>query len=408
MGDFYHTGMITTLHRLGRPNTGKLMAELELYSLASPVCLVLPALYSDVMGEAMKGIRDELKGARFIKEIVLALGPAGVGEFLHVKEFMSDLPQEVTVIHTSGRRMQEIYRTMENHGVSPGLDGKGRSTWTSYGYVLASNKSSVIALHDCDIINYRLELLGRLCYPVINPTLDFVFCKGFYPRVTDKLHGRVTRLFFTPLVRALKRIVDGQPFLEFLDAFRYPLAGEFSMIKDVARINRIPWDWGLEAGMLAEVYRNYTSKRVCQADIAENYEHKHQPLSADDPSKGLMKMSIDIAKSIFRTLASEGLVFSDGFFKSLVATYLRLAEDTIMKYESDAAINGLIFDRHEEAMTVDTFTKSVSIAAHAIMENPLGAPLIPNWNRVISAIPGILERLKSAVEEDNKLAGARA
>jgi len=36
------------------------------------------------------------------------------------------------------------------------------------------------------------------------------------------------------------------------------------------------------------------------------------------------------------------------------------------------------------------------------MENPLGTPLIPNWNRVISAIPGILEMLKKAVDEDNK------
>jgi len=173
---------------------------------------------------------------------------------------------------------------------------------------------------------------------------------------------------------------------------------------DVARINRIPWDWGLEVGMLAEVYRNYSTKRVCQVDIAENYEHKHQSLSSEDPSTGLMKMSIDIAKSIFRTVASEGIVFSDGFFKSLMASYLKLAEDSIVKYESDAAINGLVFDRHEEGMTVDAFTRSIMEAARTIMENPLGAPLIPNWNRVISATPGILERLKAVVDEDRKSA----
>jgi glucosyl-3-phosphoglycerate synthase len=244
--------------------------------------------------------------------------------------------------------------------------------------------------------------LARLCYPVVNPGLDYVFCKGYYARVTEKLHGRVTRLFVIPIVRALKKIIGGHPFLEFLDSFRYPLAGEFCMITDLARVNRIPWDWGLEVGVLAEVYRNYSARRVCQVDIAQNYEHKHQPLSAEDATTGLMKMSIDIGKSLFRTLASEGIVFSDGFFKSLVATYLKLAEDTIVLYEGDAAINGLHFDRHEEAMAVDAFTKGISIAAKTIMENPLGAPLIPNWNRVISAIPGVLERLLSAVEEDNK------
>lgn len=402
MADFYQSGLITTLHRLGKPKPEKLMAELELYSTVKPIALVLPALYSDVMSEAMKGIREELKSARFIKEIVLALGPSSDEEFWNVKAFLSELPQDVKVIHTKGRRMQDLYTRLEERGVSAGSDGKGRSAWTAYGYVLASSRSSVIALHDCDIINYSLELLGRLSYPVLNPTLDYTFCKGYYARVTDKLHGRVTRLFVTPLVRALEKAVDGHPFLGFLDDLRYPLSGEFCMAIDVARSNRIPWDWGLEVGMLAEVYRNYSLKRICQVDIAENYEHKHQSLSAGDMSGGLMKMAMDIAKSLFRTLASEGITYSDGFFKTLMATYVRLAEDLITKYESDAAINGLSFDRHEEAMAVDAFTKCIMSAAESIMANPLGAPLIPNWNRVISAVPGVLERLKYAVEEDNK------
>ncbi|HXI09980.1 MAG TPA: glycosyl transferase [Thermodesulfobacteriota bacterium] len=402
MADFYQTGTITTLHRVGKPKHERLMAELELYSMLRPIALVLPALYSDVMSDAMRGIVEELKGAKFINEVVVTLGPATDAEFNEVKEFMSVLPHDVKVVHTHGRRIQDIYRTLEENGVSAGPDGKGRSAWTAYGYVLATRKSNTIALHDCDIVNYDLDLLGRLCYPVVNPTLDFVFCKGYYARVTDKLHGRVTRLFVTPLVRALSKILNGHPFLEFLDCFRYPLAGEFCMITDVARMNRIPWDWGLEVGMLAEVYRNYSQKRICQVDIAENYEHKHQKLSADDKSTGLMRMSIDIAKSIFRTLSSEGIVLTEGFFKTLEATYLRLAEDTILKYESVAAINGLSFDRHDEAMTADAFTRAIENAAEIIMENPLGAPLIPNWNRVISAIPGILERLKAAVEEDNR------
>jgi glucosyl-3-phosphoglycerate synthase len=161
------------------------------------------------------------------------------------------------------------------------------------------------------------------------------------------MNGRVTRLLVTPLVRSLRQLVGQHGFLVFLDGFRYPLSGEFCMTTDVARMNRIPSDWGLEVGSLAEVYRNYSPRRVCQSDIAANYDHKHQALSADDAAKGLMKMTVDICKSIFRTLASDGVVFSDGLFKSLMATYLRQAEDTLMKYEADASINGLAFDRHE-------------------------------------------------------------
>ncbi len=402
MADFYQSSLITTLHRLGKPNIERLESELELYSMVTPVALVLPALYSDVRGEAMPGIVEELKKARFIREIVLALGPATDDEFERVKEFLSVLPQEVHVIHNNGKRIKEIYRMLEEAGIGAGQDGKGRSAWLAYGFVIARGKCDVIALHDCDILTYNLDMLARLCYPVVNPSLDYVFCKGYYARVTNKLHGRVTRLFVTPLVRALSKIIGSNTFLEFIDSFRYPLAGEFCMITELARVNRIPWDWGLEVGVLAEVYRNYSPKRVCQVDIAENYEHKHQPLSADDPATGLTKMSIDIAKSLFRTLASEGIVFSDGFSKTLVATYQKLAEDTLIRYEGDAAINGLEFDRHEEAMAVEAFTNGITVAADTIRENPLGAPLIPNWNRVISAIPGILERLRNAVEEDNR------
>lgn len=69
----------------------------------------------------------------------------------------------------------------------------------AYGYVLARGQSEVIALHDCAIVTYSRELLARLCYPVVNSNLDYVFCKGFYSRVTNKMHGRVTRLLVTPL-----------------------------------------------------------------------------------------------------------------------------------------------------------------------------------------------------------------
>src|SRR3990170_5131365 len=106
------------------------------------------------------------------------------------------------------------------------------------------------------------------------------------------------------------------------------------MITDVARTNRIPWDWGLEVGVLAEVFRNYSPRRISQVDIADSYEHKHQPLSAQDAQKGLMRMSVDICKTIFRVLAAEGAVFSESIFKSLEVSYLRLAEDIMMKYEA--------------------------------------------------------------------------
>lgn len=402
MSDFYQTDIITTLHRLGRPSLERIESELVGFSKQRPVTLVLPALYTEFQADAIKGIVEELKKVRYIKEIVLSLGRASDEEFRKAREFMSVIPYDVRIIHNEGKRIKEIYSTLDRNGLWAGEDGKGRSAWLAYGYVVASARTDVIALHDCDIVTYSREMLARLCYPVVNPNIDVVFCKGFYSRVTDRMHGRVTRLLITPLVRALQKLVGGHDFLSFLDSFRYPLAGEFCMIKDLAWVNRIPWDWGLEVGVLSEVFRNYSPRRVCQVDISDNYEHKHQPLSAEDASKGLMRMCVDICKTIFRVLAAEGVVFSDNFFKSLEVGYLRLAEDTMVKYEADARLNGLVYDRHEEAKAVEAFIKAIQNASRVVLESPMGAPLIPSWRRVSSAIPGILDMLKTAVDEDNR------
>ncbi|MDP2760295.1 MAG: glycosyl transferase [Sideroxyarcus sp.] len=402
MSDFFQSGIITTLHQLGQPSLERLESELLGFARTRPIALVLPALYSEFEGPAMPGIVQELTKVKYLNEIVLALDQASEDDLKRVREFMAPIPAEVKIVHNKGKRISEVYETLKRNGLDAGPQGKGRSAWLSYGYVLARGKSDVIALHDCDIITYNRALLARLCYPIASPTLNYVFCKGYYSRVTDKMNGRVTRLLVTPLVRSLQQLTGQHGFLAFLDSFRYPLAGEFSMSTDLARINRIPSDWGLEVGSLAEVYRNYSPHRVCQVDIATTYEHKHQILSAEDAEKGLMKMAVDICKSVFRTLASDGAVFSESLFRSLSVTYLRQAEDTLMKYEADAMINGLAFDRHEEAKAVEAFTRAIAMAAQTFMENPMGTPLIPNWNRVSAAIPDIYEMLKLAVDEDNK------
>jgi glucosyl-3-phosphoglycerate synthase len=403
MADFYQTGVVATFHRLGKINIEKIEAELAWYSQERPIALVLPSLYSELKGDALKGIVRELKEVKYIKEIVVTLGPASDEEFEHAKEFFLMLPQKIRIIWNTGPRIDAIYKAIETAGLPIGEPGKGRSAWMAYGYILSQQEFHAIALHDCDILTYSRDLLARLCYPVTNPNLDYDFCKGFYSRVTDRLHGRMTRLLLTPLVRSLQKILGYLPILIFFDSFRYPLAGEFSMDVDLARVNRIPGDWGLEVGVLAEVYRNTSPRRVCQVDIAENYDHKHQELSPEDATKGLHKMAVDICKSLFRTLASEGIVFSDGFFRTLFPTYVRTAQDILKRYEDDAAINGLFFDRHEESLAVDTFTQGIKKAAESITEDPLGAPLIASWDRVISAIPDILEKIRGAVEEDNKI-----
>jgi glucosyl-3-phosphoglycerate synthase len=408
MADFYQTGVIATLHRLGEGDLASLEQQLEYFSRQQPIAVVLPALYSEFEKPAMDTILAELCQVNYVQQFVVTLAQANADQFDEVVQRMAILPGDVRVVWQDGPRLQHLYRTLEHNRLQIGPDGKGRQTWMAYGYVLANRKASVIATHDCDIVNYQREILARLCYPVVHPDIGFEFSKGFYARLSHQMHGRVTRLLMTPLIRALQSIVGFLPFLLYLDSFRYPLAGEFAMQADLARVNRVPSDWGLEVGVLAEVYRNCSTRRICQVDIADNYEHKHQHLSQGDPTKGLMKMAMDISKSLFRILAAEGVKFDTGMMQTLLVRYLRMAENNISKFHADAMINGLLFDRHEEEIAVETFSQALKLATDEFFADPLGAPPIPNWMRVSAALPGFLDDLREAVDADNEvMTGAR-
>jgi glucosyl-3-phosphoglycerate synthase len=402
MADFYQTGVVATFHRFGPADLERMEGELTEFNRHRPIALVLPATYSELEAQALPNIVKEISQVPYLKEIVVTMGRTNKEQFQKAKQFFSVLPQRTRIIWNTGPGIGKLYELLAKSDLPAGEDGKGRSCWTAYGYILAREESKVIALHDCDIVNYSRELLGRLCYPVASPNVDYAFCKGYYARVTDRMHGRVTRLFVTPLLRSLQKLLGYLPLLVYLDSFRYPLAGEFSMSSDLARINRIPGDWGIEVETLAEVYRNVSQKRICQVELCETYEHKHQPLSAENPKTGLMKMSIDIAKAIFRNLAIEGACVSESILNTLVINYLRTAQDTIKRYNDDAALNGLFFDRHQETITVEAFTQAIQIAGREFLENPLYSPLIPNWNRVTSAIPDFLKQLQDVVEEESR------
>lgn len=402
MSDFFQTGAIATLHRLGKPHVPQLEKELEEFAKETPIALVLPCHIKELGTQALRWIVRELKNVTYLKQIVVGIdGATRVRDYKRARTIFRQLPQQTTLLWNDGPRMQQLYKKLDDAELGAGSVGKGRNVWTCFGYVLASEQARMVAVHDCDIVTYNRELLARLCYPVAHPSLGFDFCKGYYGRVSTQLNGRVMRLLVTPLLRALKSIIGAHSFFVYMDTFRYPLAGEISLDVDLVRRLLIPYDWALEVGTLAEVYRNAAPRAICQSELCENYDHKHQELSTRDADKGLNKMAVDITKAIFRRMAAEGIKIDAGLFDTLLGAYLRQAEDTLRFYAADSAINGLSFPRYEEEKAVTTFVRSIRIAEKAFLDDPLWSPLIPNWNSVQSALPAFFDELNEAVRLDN-------
>ena len=402
MGDFYQNGIITNFHNLRSRKTEELEHELSSFSRKRPMTLVLPSLYSELEGEALPRIVELLKGVPYLEEIVIGLDRADASQFEQAKEFFSVLPQQHRILWQDGPNLRAIDEKLKEQQLAPTHEGKGRNVWYCYGYVLASGRSQSVAMHDCDILTYDRGMLARLLYPVANPAFNYEFCKGYYFRSANgELKGRASRLLVTPLLRTLKKIFGYNDYLEYLDSYRYPLSGEFSMRTDLLNDIRIPSDWGLEIGVLSEVKHNFETRRICQVDIADRYDHKHQPLSKESIESGLSKMTLDISKALFRKLATCGIVFDTGKFRTIKATYYRIALDFIETYYNDALMNGLPLDRHAEEEAVELFAANILEAGKQFLDNPLETPFIPSWNRVSSALPNILEHIYEAVEKDN-------
>jgi glucosyl-3-phosphoglycerate synthase len=397
MPDFYQHDLVTTIHDLRTGQIERLEEMLREATQHNPIGLVLPVTASDMRAAPFDKIVKELVGADYIDTIVVSLGVApDKSDYDETVAKIAPLGERAKVLWTDGPAVQSLYSELIDSGIAVSTPGKGRSVWTAFGYLLDDPKIDTFVLHDCDIVDYDRLLLSRLCLPMVHPALDFEFCKAYYARVTDRMHGRVVRLLVTPLVRALGRVVPDSEFVKFVASFRYPLSGEFSLTRNLARSNRIPSDWGLEIGTLAEVYRNTSLKRVCQTDLCRLYEHKHQTLSVDEKESGLMRMATDILTTFYRTLASQGVVMSESTFITLRSTYLRLAQNSIRQYAADARVNDLQYDRHAEEAAIDAFAHCVTTAAEDFRRDPNGAEAIPNWTRVRAAFPGFTRRMRDA------------
>jgi len=392
---------ITTLHELC-VDKNKLLKSVSDAACERPVSVIMPMLYREIKSDALKNILKGLNKCTYLNEIVIPLAAKNEKEFRHVKRFFSDLEIPKLIMWCNGPKVEKLLNELKMEGLNLlKYSGKGRDVWLAMG--IASIKSYAFALHDADVLHYNEMIPTKLLYPIVEPELDFKFNKGYYARVNLKkkiIFGRVFRLFLHPLLRAfVDNIGYETEFVRFLRSFRYPISGEFALTSDLARDVDLPGDWGIEIGIMSEMYRIVSLKNICQTDLGF-YDHKHQPVGSVD--KGLLKMTGDILKTLLRVLIEEDHVeISKENLISLRVLYVRHARDYIRKYHADAHFNNLNFDRHLEETMVEKFSQQIMNAGISYMRKPVGTR-IPDWLRTISARRKIREQLLEIVLEDNK------
>ncbi len=421
MADFHQEPLLTTLHALYETfDTASYLATLERrledHARHDRISLLLPSLFSEIREDGpLDLIVSEIREVRYLRNIVVALGGATEEkQFNRARDYFQQLQsdgREIKLVWVDGPRVQKILGDIRALGIPTGQQGKGQSVWVTLGYLFARDESDVIALHDCDIVTFNRILLGRLIDPVANPNNAFEFCKGYYARISPTakaMKGRVTRLFVTPFVDAMARLMcqqgnqDLERFFNFHRTFKYPLAGEFCFTSDLARGINFAYDWGLEVATLSQIYDQLIPRQIAQIDLAPNYEHKHQELAPEDSGKGLHRMVVDIAKFYLTYMRSHGIALNDAFVDMLLHTYYQNALKYIRKYSYDADVNALNYDLYEEEAAAGHF-RGFLWDAWMQSKGPQEAKLIPSWNRVAYSFPDIYDHLMDAVEADNSM-----
>lgn len=334
MSDFAQQGLISTLQRLNDTHLATLEHELVEISRERSIALVLPCHGRDLERPALDHLLRELRNAEWLGEIVFSLNGIDEATYAAARQRFASLPQPT--------------RILWNDGAVP--SGKGANVYAAFQLLAAEGRHAVVATQDCDVASFRSADLARLCYAVAHPALGFRFAKAYYSRVTDRLYGRVSRLFFAPLLHAVLRVAGHHPLVDFLLSFRYPLAGEIALTRELAGALPLCHGWGVELVHLCSVFRNVDPREVCQVDGGTGYDHKHQPAIT-----ALAAMAEEIAAELFRQLAQEGVPTDRGSREAMAQAYRREAGFALQRSAALARMNAIPFDSAAEQEIVDCF-----------------------------------------------------
>ena len=104
MADFHQNGVISTLHNLSNRSLNEIEKELRQYSRQAPIELILPSLYSELEGDALKKIVSCLSEVKYLNHITIGLDKATESDFKSAKKFFPNLINHTPSFGTTARK----------------------------------------------------------------------------------------------------------------------------------------------------------------------------------------------------------------------------------------------------------------------------------------------------------------
>ena len=351
MSDFAQHGPILTLPCLETSSADALEHEvLPHLTQRNPVALILPCIAADALADPLRQILECLEKTIWIQHILVPVNGLSPEDFkVAATALLNSYPQlPLTVLHTDADLPQ----------LQP---GKGSNVLNALRLLKSQSFTGIVALQDADHVSFRSDALARLVHPVVDRTFGLELAKQFYSRCDHRLHGRVSRLFLAPLLETLTTTLPAN-LARFLNAFRYPLAGECALSMRFAEHIQIPAGWGLEIALLTEAHRILSPEAVCQVGSPRPHQHRHH-----QDSQHLLEQCRAILNTLATHPSSEGKLTQEALLNlqplfaqaqlralrssSLVARANALQYDTESEFELAALVStSLAEPRHSPVL----------------------------------------------------------
>jgi glucosyl-3-phosphoglycerate synthase len=211
-----------------------------------------------------------------------------VDELIVMDGDSTDATAEVAA--NAGARVIQVKNHIPDNGIPR---GKGTALWLA----LSQCTSDILACADADVVNFDPKFISGIVSPLILND-DVCFIKGYYDRPLvlngqrfEHQGGRVTEILVRPLLSA---------FYPDLAYFFQPLAGEYAFKSAVAKELSLFSGYGVEIGMLLDLYHKYGTKQFGQVCLGDRH-HRNRSV------RELGIMSFGIFHAFISRLKSHGI-----------------------------------------------------------------------------------------------------
>ncbi|MEM3072844.1 MAG: hypothetical protein QW172_05255 [Candidatus Bathyarchaeia archaeon] len=271
--------------------------------------------------------------------------------------------------------------------------GKGSGLWLA----TAVASGDLLVYLDSDIRNLEEWQIASLVMPILreykNPD-GVEFVKAYYARLAVNLDspergfyelgGRVTRLFMIPFLKALNK----RGVLKGLDKIRYPLAGEFSARRRFIESLSFPGDYGVESGLLIDIWKKKMLDKVSEADL---HIYQHFPRS----DVVITDMAAQVIKLILSELNGSAKIderivdeYLSEAYKELERTY-ELFDRLEVKLEVSQSVRRTFYrDVDKDRMRIKSYEQTLRNMLKSRNSLRKAVLKLPPWKEVTASLEG--------------------